>query len=205
MLGWIGGRRFQRKFLSLQRVAKRIKKVLDRAFSNVSELEFDCDCVANLFALLSVVPNLAPSRWFEPAVLLGLQLLEGTQERPVIKNVLLFFQHVVDAGGHEQYVCAIADKLLRHFHRWPRSSNSFTARLIELLIVRVEAPFKHFFEDPSGDLGTRLDAAQRELCFRCVCKLRGPRLRVFLQDLAGILRNTQSVDSLIAYEIVPAG
>ncbi|CEM24402.1 unnamed protein product [Vitrella brassicaformis CCMP3155] len=118
--------------------------------------------------------------------------------------------------------------IVTNFHNWSRPLSPIYSKLFSVMLEKYNEPFvqgctqywqserargvtgPHTHPLPTassrdsrsgGDpLHRRLSDAQLELVVRCMRHLRGPKLKLLLQDLHGIANGSQTADALVNYE-----
>jgi len=126
-----------------------------------------------------------------------------SSEQDVLRPVLLFLQKLLVSRAvtlGEQDVTAICQAILLQFHTWPRSMNAQSFKVFSALAERHELVFfAAVAASKAVPALSALPAAEQLISQSAFEKLRGPRLRAFLNDIGTVARGENTSDVLQAY------
>jgi len=106
-----------------------------------------------------------------------------------------------------QFVPQLVVAVMQNFHKWPAATRKHSSNLFSVLLEKHTDCFHTallgLWRQP-GTPGAHavLSSDQRESCAQLFAQLRGPRLKAFLGDLAAVANGEQTVDVLLAYQMM---
>jgi len=137
-----------------------------------------------------------------PLAQLSVAALAST-EHDVLKPVLVFLQRLLTSRAlslGEGDVSSLAQAIFASFHAWPRSMNTQTFKVFSALAERHEQVYMSTIAAAAGaPFLVHLSAADRLLAQQGLARLRGPKLRALLGDLALLTRGEATADALQSY------
>ncbi|CAE7749778.1 unnamed protein product [Symbiodinium sp. CCMP2456] len=130
-----------------------------------------------------------------PLAQLSVAALAST-EHDVLKPVLVFLQRLLTSRAlslGEGDVSSLAQAIFASFHTWPRSMNTQTFKVFSALAERHEQVYMSTIAAAAGaPFLVHLSPADRLLAQQGLARLRGPKLRALLGDLALLTRGEAS-------------
>ncbi|CAE7763902.1 unnamed protein product [Symbiodinium pilosum] len=156
-----------------------------------------CSCLAAAAGdALFASPQVPPLAQLSVAAL-------ASSEHDVLKPVLVFLQRLLTSRAlslGEGDVSSLAQAIFAHFHAWPRSMNAQTFKVFSALAERHEQVYMSTIAAALGaPFMAQLSAADRLLAQQGLARLRGPKLRALLGDLAMLARGEAVADVLQSY------